>query len=130
MGSFLDYFRAAMQMAQTLIPFLTPILAFIPGLRLPAAAVIILNAVPGLCQTAEELIGAGNGEQKKALVTAMANVAVDTMKKISTGGQAETWERVSQLVSPTIELAVNNAKILKAAQEAKSVPGADQPAGA
>jgi hypothetical protein len=128
MGSFLNYFRAATQMAQSIIPFLVPLLAFIPGLKLPAAAITILGSIPGLCATAEELIGAGNGEAKKALVTSMVTSAVNTMKQVSTGGQAETWERVSQLVSPAIEMAVNNAKILAAAQTPVSV--ADRPTGA
>ncbi len=128
MSKFSEYFKMAMQMAQGILPFLIPILAFFPGLKLPAAALTILGSIPALCHTAEELMGDGNGDQKKALVTSMVNSAVETMKTISTGGQAETWERVSQLVSPAIELAVNNAKILAATQA--SIANLERPTGA
>lgn len=128
MSKFLVYFRMAMQMAQATLPFLIPILAFIPGLKIPAAGLTILASIPGLCATAEELIGDGNGEQKKNLVISMVDSAVETMKKISTGGQAETWDRVSQLVSPAIELAVNNAKILAATQQ--NIQNLERPTGA
>ena len=128
MSKFAEYFRMAMQLVEGSLPFLLPILAFIPGLKLPAAALTILGSIPALCHTAEELIGEGNGEQKKALVTSMVASAVNTMRGVSTGGQAETWERVSQLVSPAIELAVNNAKIIASTQAA--VAALDRPTGA
>ena len=119
MSRFLEFFKKGLQMVETVLPFLTPILALIPGMQLPAAGLVILNAVPVLCHTAEELIGEGSGEAKKDLVITMANAAIQTMQKISSGGQKETWDKVSQLIGPAIELAVNNAKIIQAATDTK-----------
>ena len=127
MGTFLDFFKMALQVIQQSVPFLTVLLSIFPALKLPVAGLTILNSIPSLCNTAEQLIGDGNGEAKKALVTNLANTAIDTMKKVSTGGQAETWDKISQLVSPAIELAVNNAKIIAATTNRPTE--ADQPAG-
>lgn len=44
-----------------------------------------------------------SGETKKALVMDAAETIVDTMETVSTGGQKETWQKLSEPISELVD---------------------------
>ena len=73
---------------------ITPILALF-GVAIPPAALAVVPMVLGLMNQAEEALGDGTGPLKKAAVEAGAIGFVEGMQVASTGGQKETWEKIT-----------------------------------
>jgi hypothetical protein len=81
-------------------------LAFIPGGQIPAAAAAVIRALPALMAKADEVIqGIGKGAIKKDLVMTTAQLVVESVAALSTGGQKETWESLKPSVSTMIDTA-------------------------
>lgn len=113
----LVFFEKAAAIAAKDLPFVETLLTFIPGgqallLAAPAANVII-GAIPGLCATAEKILGGGNGAAKSDLVNTMINAAIQSVSK-AVPSTAAALAKIQPLVQPAIELAVNNANVLAA----------------
>lgn len=70
-------------------------------------AMKLLPTIVQLMGIAENLFAdkPNSGAEKKALVTATAKTIVDGVMAVSTGGQAETWERIKLPVSSIIDSA-------------------------
>ena len=67
---------------------------------------VLVPFILELCKQAEEYFaGEKTGEQKKAaVIEAVKNIA-DGVAEVSTGGQKETWEKISGLVSKAVDVA-------------------------
>lgn len=69
----------------------------------------ILRIIISLMSAVEPLFGPGSGATKKQVVTNAAKTVVDAVGALSTGGQKQTWEKISEPVSNIID---NTAAIL------------------
>lgn len=78
-----------------------PILAAF-GVAIPPVAIAAVPLVVSLMTEAENALGDGTGPLKKAAVTNAANAFVDTMKTVSTGGQAETYQKFTPEIVDTL----------------------------
>jgi hypothetical protein len=82
---------------------IAPILAAF-GVAIPPAAVAAVPAAITLMTAAEEAFGDGTGPIKKAAVTEGLVAIAGGMQKVSTGGQAETWAKVTpDVISTTVD---------------------------
>jgi hypothetical protein len=67
----------------------------------------LLPFVVTLISLAESAFGAKTGLKKKAFVMEALKVVVGIMLAVSTGGQLETWERISPKLSKVVDLLVD-----------------------
>ena len=67
---------------------------------------VLFQILPSLISLAERLLGPKTGEIKKDLVMEAANIAMTAVGALSTGGQAETWERIKPSVSLIVDAGV------------------------
>ena len=82
---------------------ITPILALF-GVAIPPVALAAVPIVTGLMNQAEDALGDGTGPLKKAAVEAGVLGFVEGMQNASTGGQKETWDKISpETVSALID---------------------------
>lgn len=82
---------------------IAPILAAF-GATIPGAAIAAVPAAITLMTAAEEAFGDGTGPIKKAAVTEGLVAIADGMQKVSTGGQAETWAKVTpDVIGTTVD---------------------------
>lgn len=70
---------------------------------------VLLQILPGLLALAEKLLGPKTGELKKELVMGVAGLALNSVGALSTGGQAETWDRIKPFVSTIVDASVSIA---------------------
>lgn len=70
-----------------------------------SVAMKLLPTILQLMAIAENLFDGkpDSGAEKKAMVTATAKTIVEGVGSVSTGGQAETWERIKDPVSNIID---------------------------
>jgi hypothetical protein len=88
---------------------LAPLLSLV-GVAIPPVATVALPATIALMGAAEAALGDGTGPLKKEAVTAGMVAFSDAMKKVSTGGQKETWEQFTpEVVSASIDVIANVA---------------------
>jgi hypothetical protein len=100
---------------------LAPILAAL-GVAVPPAAVAAVPATVTMMKAAEEALGDGTGLLKKAAVTKGAVAFVEGMQEVSTGGQKETWERVTpEAVGATVDVIAGVANQIAEAFEVDDV---------
>jgi hypothetical protein len=64
---------------------------------------ILMQLLPSLISLAEKLLGPKTGEAKKELVLEAAGIAMNAVGAFSTGGQAQTWERIKPMVSTIVD---------------------------
>jgi len=66
---------------------------------------LILKYLPTLIHIAEELFAdkPKSGEEKKRLVMDTTEAVIGAVKDASTGGQKETWDRISDPVSNMVD---------------------------
>lgn len=82
---------------------LAPILALF-GVAVPPAAAAAIPATIGLMTAAEEALGDGTGPIKKEAVVAGMGAFTSVMQNVSTGGQKETWDKVTpEVISISID---------------------------
>lgn len=87
---------------------LAPILSLL-GVAIPPVAVAAIPATIGLMTAAEEALGDGTGPLKKEAVVAGVQSFTNVMQTVSTGGQKETWDKVTPEVVTTMIDAVATA---------------------
>jgi hypothetical protein len=68
---------------------------------------VLLQVLPSLISLVEKLLGPKNGEIKKELVMGATQIAMTAVGAISTGGQAQTWERIKPDVSTIVDSGVS-----------------------
>ena len=67
---------------------------------------VLVPFIIELCQQAEiYFTGEKTGEQKKAAVVGALEAIAKGAAEASTGGQKETWEKISGLVSKAVDVA-------------------------
>jgi hypothetical protein len=67
---------------------------------------ILLQMLPSLIGLAEKLLGPKAGVGKKDLVMEATGIAMTAIGAFSTGGQAETWDKIKPLVSTIVDAGV------------------------
>jgi hypothetical protein len=67
---------------------------------------ILLQMLPSLIGLAEKIMGPKTGAVKKDLVMEATGIALTAVGAFSTGGQAETWERIKPMVSTIVDCGV------------------------
>lgn len=66
----------------------------------------LFRVLPLLIVLAEKLLGPKTGDQKKELVLGAAQLAMEAVGAVSTGGQAETWDRIKPSVGKIVDAGV------------------------
>ncbi len=88
---------------------LAPILALF-GVAIPPAAIAAVPLAITMMDEAEKALGDGTGPLKKEAVTKGMVAFSEAMQTVSTGGQAETWQKVTpDVVSTLIDTVANVA---------------------
>jgi hypothetical protein len=115
--SILDFFKGVLKFFETEAPVATAVMAAIPGLQLPAAAVGLISIIPQLCQTAEQVIGdaQGTGALKADTVKTAVNAFIMTLQKTNPNIDKSVWAQVAILIPTTIEQTIANVKIAQMA---------------
>jgi hypothetical protein len=67
---------------------------------------VLFQILPNLIALAERLLGPKTGEIKKELVLSATGIIMTAVGALSTGGQANTWERIKPLVSAMVDSSV------------------------
>jgi hypothetical protein len=67
---------------------------------------VLFQILPNLIALAEKLLGPKTGEIKKELVLSATGIIMTAVGALSTGGQANTWERIKPLVSAMVDSSV------------------------
>ena len=80
---------------------LAPILALF-GVAIPPAAVAAVPLAITMMTEAEKALGDGTGPLKKEAVTTGLVAFSEAMQKVSTGGQAGTWAKITPEVTSTL----------------------------
>ena len=106
--SFFESLFAGFKKFASVVEMLLPIVsAFVPGAAIPAAGVKILEKLPALMATADELFTeVGQGALKKQFVMTAAKQVAATVADISTGGQADTWNNE---IAPNLSVIIDTA---------------------
>ena len=65
----------------------------------------LLPTIVNLMGLAEKVLGPKAGEQKKELVMGAAQAIIGGVAAVSTGGQADTWDRIKDPVSQIVDSA-------------------------
>jgi hypothetical protein len=117
----LDVFKKVLEFFESEAPLATAVMAVIPGLQLPAAAALVLSAVPHLCQVAEQVIGSasGTGKLKADTVTTAINAFIITLQKLNPSINATAWAQLAILIPTAIEQTIANVKIAELQAEVK-----------
>ncbi len=71
--------------------------------------ILLGKILPSLMALAEMLLGPKEGKQKKDMVMVAAEAIMGGISAVSTGGQAETWNRIAAPVSAIIDAAASIA---------------------
>jgi hypothetical protein len=97
---------------------ISPILSLF-GVKIPQEAVAAVPATIALMDAAEEL-GSGTGALKKEAVMQGMSAFTSVMQTVSTGGQKETWDKVTpEVISKSIDV------IAEIANNVSTVTGGD-----
>jgi hypothetical protein len=67
---------------------------------------VLVQILPSLISLAERLLGPKTGEAKKDLVMSAVEIAMTAVGGLSTGGQAQTWDKLRPLVSQVVDAIV------------------------
>jgi hypothetical protein len=67
---------------------------------------VLVQILPSLISLAERLLGPKTGEAKKDLVMSAVEIAMTAVGVLSTGGQAQTWDKLRPLVSQVVDAIV------------------------
>lgn len=67
--------------------------------------ILVLKYLPTIISLAEEIFAdkPKSGEDKKRLVMDTTQAVIGAVKDVSTGGQKETWDRISDPVSSMVD---------------------------
>jgi hypothetical protein len=98
-----DYFKFGLKVLDGLLPLASIALMFVPGGQIPAAGLKVFQNLPNIIALAERIFGDGTGEQKKNFVIQTAQAVVGSIASVSTGGQAETWDKIGTVIGPAID---------------------------
>lgn len=97
--SALNFIKGILSSAGVFAPLLTMF-----GVTIPPVALAVVPIITTLMNSAEESLGDGTGALKKSAVVSGAVAFTKTMQTVSTGGQKETWSKITpELVDTTID---------------------------
>jgi len=113
----LSFIKSLIGSAGVIAPILT-----LFGVAIPPVAIAAAPLVINLMNEAENALGDGTGPLKKKAVTNAANAFVDTMKTVSTGGQADTYAKLTPEVVGTLVDTIAGVANNIAAQTGASKP--------
>jgi hypothetical protein len=105
-------FQKALNIIKTIFTttgFFAPLLSLF-GVTIPPVALSLAPVAVSLMTAAEDALGDGTGPLKKAAVTSGLVAFAGAMKEVSTGGQKETWnvitdESISTLIDTVATVA-------------------------
>jgi hypothetical protein len=117
----LEFFRKVLSFFEKEAPVAVAVCAAIPGLQLPAAAIALINAIPTLCQAAQQAIGsgAGTGALKADSVTTAVNAFIMTISKLNPSIDQKVWTQVAAVIPMAIETTITNVKLAQVQGETK-----------
>jgi hypothetical protein len=124
------YFAFGLKIVGQILPIAQIALLFIPGGQIPAAGLKILEKLPDIIGLAERIFGDGSGAEKKAFAIQTAQALANTIGGVSTGGQAETWQKIEVAVGPMIDQivkVVNSYQEFSIAEQAATVNASATP---